>query len=406
MVVFAIDKPCAIVTDVRYRMSVPVIRCLGRRGIKVIAAERESTKPCAALGFYSKYTAGNLLYPAPDSDARGFFDALRRYASGCETPPVIIPVGMDSVLAISENREEVSKWARVAVSDIKSITLANDKSALLELAHGLGVPCPETTRLMQGEDIPNLAGRIKYPAVIKLISGELLGLSPQDRYRIVYDSREFISSYTKMHEVSEYPLVQEYIQGDGYGVSAVFDENHNPVSVFCHRRIREYPVSGGPSSFCVSVWNDELVKYAITILRALEWTGVAMVEFKGSPETGFKLMEINPRFWGSTALSVAAGCDIPFSLYRAALGDKAGVEIKQEYRLNKKVRFILQDLLSFSGYLRIKSNKAGFAAGFVRDLLNPRVSDGVLSLADFKVSYMYLKSALGKRDRIKDRGLL
>lgn len=382
-------------------MSLPVIRSLGKNQIHVITAEREETKSEAALGFYSKYSKETMRYPAPDKDERGFIDALCARAVNCDNKPVILPVGMDSLLALSKNKIIISSHASIAVAELSKINLANDKESVIALAQTLNIPCPDTVRLKENESVSTFAEKLKYPTVIKHTAGELLGLDPQSRYSIVYNSREFAARYSEMHEISPFPLVQEYVPGDGYGVSVVFDLNHNPISVFCHKRIREYPVSGGPSCCCVSIWNDELVEYSLKLLRALDWVGVAMVEFKGSPETGFKLMEINPRFWGSLALTVAAGCDILFSLYRAALGETSSSEISApNYKLNKKMRFILQDLLSFSGYIKIKSNKPKFIWEFTRDLLNPTIRDGVLSLSDINSSRMYLKSALRKRDRI------
>ena len=52
-------------------------------------------------------------------------------------------------------------------------------------------------------------------------------------------------------------------------------------------------------------------------MRALRYTGVAMVEFKVNAKTGeFVLIEINGRFWGSLPLAVAAGANFPLWLYQ------------------------------------------------------------------------------------------
>lgn len=58
------------------------------------------------------------------------------------------------------------------------------------------------------------------------------------------------------------------------------------------------------------------------LLEELEWHGPAMVEFKRDPRDGrFRLVEVDPRFWGSLALPVAAGVDFPYRYYRLARGD-------------------------------------------------------------------------------------
>ena len=327
----------AIVTDVRYRMSLSVIRALGGLGITVDAADLDTTPYEKSLGFYSRYVNNCYHLPLPDSEE--YITELKKICSNDR--PVLLPCGIDSLIKISSSQDIVREFAEIAVPDFSKFNLANDKAALMSYADSIGIPVPKTTTILDGETIDQLAARIDLPVVIKYRAGELLKLDPQNRYTIVHDIDTFKSEFTRMHEVQDHPLVQQYIEGDGFGVSAVFDSEHNPLEVFCHRRIREYPISGGPSSMCVSVWNDELVGYAIKLLKALEWTGVAMVEFKGNAKRGFYLMEINPRFWGSLALAPLSGCNIPYALYRATLGEIAVSSPLPNYKIGKKMQFIL-----------------------------------------------------------------
>lgn len=386
----------ALVTDVRYRMSLPIVRSLGKCGITVDTADLDSTPEKKSLGFASRYANRKLHLPSPDDD--NYISALRNACA--DLRPVIFPVGIASLLAIADARDEVHEFADIAIASPESLALANDKAALMAHAKSIGVPTPYTTTLQDNESISQLASRISYPVVIKYRAGELLGLDPKDRYTIISDADTFIARFSDMHEKQSYPLVQQYIEGDGFGVSAVFDKNHNPLKVFCHKRIREYPISGGPSSMCVSVWEDELVSHATKLLKSLSWVGVAMVEFKGSPEHGFYLMEINPRFWGSLALAPLSGCNIPHALYRAARGELANDVPKPDYKIGKKMQFILQDTLSIPGYLKQSKNKLGLIFSYILDVLNPAVSDGVWSFSDIKSSLRYFSQALKKTDKI------
>ncbi len=387
-----------IVTDVRYRMSLPVIRSLGRAKARITCADRITTKDAAALGFFSKYTHACAHLPAPE-DTEDFMTALISLGAG--NHPVLLPVGIDTLLTLCKNRDAVDAHFSVALPPYESIELANDKYALVRHANAQGVPCPSTAVLRDGEKVSDLAARVAYPAVIKYRAGELLKLDPKDRYCIVKSPDELITKYTMMHERQEYPLVQEYVQGEGFGVSVVMDKAHNPMKVFCHRRLHEYPVSGGPSSLCESAWDSELAQHAVTLLRSLNWEGVAMVEFKGTPQNGYKLMEINPRFWGSLALAPAAGCDIPLSLARVAQGELAECgELKPDYKIGKRLRFALQDTLAFPGYLKRADNKIIFAFKYLFSLIDPRTRDGVFSVSDPLPWIKYLAQAVKKTDKI------
>lgn len=391
-----------IVTDVRYRMSLPVIRALGRNGIPVISAERTVCDKHAALGFYSKYSSKNVLIRDAVQEPQVFLSDLKALSDGQKSRPVIIPVGISSLLTLCEMREEVSEFADTALPPPSSIELANDKSRLIPFAESLGIPVPKTTFLNDGETVDELSLRITYPAVIKLAMGEMLGLSPDERYKIVKTREEFLAQYPRFAGYGGDILVQQYITGDGFGVSAVFDKNSEPLEVFCHRRLREYPASGGPSCFCESANTPELADFAVKLLKALDWVGVAMVEFKGNPDDGFYLMEINPRFWGSSALAPNSGCNIPLALYRAARGEEAQpyTSFTPRYKVGHRMRFLLQDLLSFPAYFKRNRNKLKFTLSFLGGLLNPKISDGVLDIRDIRASVQYLCQALRKTDSI------
>ena len=381
-----------IITDVRYRMSLPIIRSLGRAGKSIICTEPESTSEKAAIGAYSKY-AKALLKTPPPSEEEAFIKSLEEISGG--TKPVLMPVGIDSLLTVCARQDAVSKFARIAVPAIEDITLANNKASLLRHAEELGIPCPRTTSLADGEAIEALAELLEFPVVIKYREGELLHLGAEERYAIAYDKPGFIEIYTRMHSMQEKPIVQEYVTGGGWGVSAVFDKNHNPLKVFCHKRLREYPISGGPSSLCESVWDESLVQYAVKLLRSLNWVGVAMVEFKGTPGN-FKLMEINPRFWGSLALAPLSGCDIAAALFDAASGVTSAGEPKPDYILGKKMRFFFQDAMSvLAGRKRTPASLRSSIKAFL-SLFDLRIRGGVCSASDPKPGLRYLMNVIGK----------
>ena len=71
-------------------------------------------------------------------------------------------------------------------------------------------------------------------------------------------------------------------------------------------------------------------------MKHLNWTGVAMVEYKLDNNGVPVLMEINPKFWGSHDLALACGIDFPQQIIDYLMGNK----IQNNYNLtNKKKRF-------------------------------------------------------------------
>jgi len=79
----------------------------------------------------------------------------------------------------------------------------------------------------------------------------------------------------------------------------------------------------------------------------MKWSGVGMVEFRIDERDGsLKLMEVNPRFWGSLQLSILSGVDFPYMLYRLFMdGD---VEPILDYKEEVYCRWLLPgDILWF-----------------------------------------------------------
>ena len=86
------------------------------------------------------------------------------------------------------------------------------------------------------------------------------------------------------------------------------------------------------------------------LLDALNWHGVAMVEFKREERTGhLYLMEINPKFWGSLDLALASGVNFPVLDVCMALGEDIPysedyqVGLKFYWPLDGEIRHILEN---------------------------------------------------------------
>jgi predicted ATP-grasp superfamily ATP-dependent carboligase len=138
-------------------------------------------------------------------------------------------------------------------------------------------------------------------------------------------------------------IIQDWIPGEGFGYFALFDRGRERAS-FMHRRVREYPVTGGSSTAAESFRDAELARLGKELLSALDWHGVAMVEFKRDVRDGrFKLMEINPKFWGSLDLSIAAGVDFPWLTTQMALGEDYAAD--PDFRAGLRFQWVFDDVL-------------------------------------------------------------
>ncbi len=148
-------------------------------------------------------------------------------------------------------------------------------------------------------------------------------------------------------------VAQENFIGKGAGVQLLASEGEI-LYAFQHIRIHE-PLRGGPSSYRKSVpLNPELLNASKTIIKALNYTGVAMVEFKWHPDSGdWVFIELNARFWGSLPLSIAAGADFPYFLYEMLTTGK------RNFLLTTKKEFIAAICPTISAGLHQTSRPTG-----------------------------------------------
>ena len=365
-----------LVTDVKYRMALAAVRDLAEAGHRVhLLHFGEGTPPA----FSSRYAAGRFTRP----ECRGSLRAAAIYecAAAIGGKPVLFPVGAQSIAALAEAGERDGAFSLCPTPD--ALRFANNKARVAGLARELGIPTPEAFASPEEACLP---------AVVKYRDGEALGLDAPRRYRIAGTRQELEEAFASMSTRAEAggqppPLVQGYVPGDGFGVSAVFDRESRPVNIICHHRLREYPVSGGPSALCETTWEPQLVRWAVSLLQALGWRGVAMAEFKGTPETGFRLLEVNPRIWGSFPLTRAAKTGFSEAVVRAAAGERLPEYTEPGYPLGVRMGFRYSNLAAAVGYG--KRLQLGKAAAAVRDAFT--APDGVFDRSDPRANRAYRK---------------
>jgi predicted ATP-grasp superfamily ATP-dependent carboligase len=346
------------VTDGDQRATLALVRALGREGIPVTVG---NSGPNSLAGS-SRYCARRVCYPSPLEEREGFqaslLDEMRagRYR-------VLFPMTDITMRLVAQMHKALAPMVQVPVSSEEQIDKVQDKRHVLLLAQQLGIACPETSMLHDGESLADVASRVRYPVVIKprfswwLQNGEWASGNVQ----YVHDPQELRAKYHESNLLIPSPLVQEKIEGEGRGVF-LLSWNGELKAAFCHRRLREKPPWGGVSVYRESIpFDQELVRKSFTLLQAIGWQGPAMVEFKVDRRDGEpKLMEVNGRFWGSLQLAVDAGINFPLMFYRLAKGED--VPCQFSYKVGVKSRWLLGDL----DHLLIRLTHSGGANGTSR----------------------------------------
>lgn len=383
-------------TDIHYRMSLALIRDLAQAGVRAVCCEREGVP--APLGFVSKYTDETVLLPR-----EGWVDALYDLcAKLTETEgerPALLPVGAVTLAALSAEWVRFAEVCGLCIPTPEQLDAFNSKEVVARLGERLGVPVPRRFAPQAGEDIPAFFARLPLPCVVKPLCGEKFGLSAAQRYVIARTPEQGAAAFRRFSELTgEPPMVQEYLPGAGLGCSVLAEEG-TVRAALCHRRVREYPVSGGPSSCCVRVDRPDLEEYAARLVAETGYTGLAMFEFKEGADGQPRLLEINPRVWGTFPLTRVSGSGIPLMWY--TLSRNRGNPKKEPVPLppaapfrSCKMQFGASDLMA--GLSWLKRGQPGKALGALGDFLNPAVKDGLWEWGDPRPGLMYYRSLLKK----------
>ena len=266
----------AVITDVHYRMSLALIRDLAEAGIRVVVCENSNSQ--LPLGFYSRYIDQSHLFCSNEYLSE-LYSLCKSIADTEGEKPALLPVGADTIAALADKSisEKFSTVCGLAVPEKETLDLFNDKSSAWKLASELDIPVPATC--LPGESVSEFISSISFPCVVKPVCGEKLGLTAAARYIIAKDFAELEYAYNHFLSLGGEPIVQQYLSGSGIGCSVVSDCG-KIVSSICHRRIREYPIDGGPSSCCEAFRSPLLESYAAKLVSHTRFTGLAMFEFK------------------------------------------------------------------------------------------------------------------------------
>lgn len=313
-----------------------------------------------ALALISRRIARRLNQPA-------IVDALREWLAvldGSEHYDLILCSTEASLLALKSGAVDPALRAKAVLPSEAALDITLDKQRTANFANSLGIKTPRGTLVTRFEDAPEPS----YPMVVKPLRSKIAladgtrSLQP----RVCRDAQERRAAGEAMLPFT--PVVeQEYFRGRGVGIEMLF-EHGKPRWCFAHERIHELPVTGGASSYRRAIEPPpELLTAATKLLVHLHWHGVAMVEFKLADNGDYRLLEINPRLWGSLPLATAAGVNFPLGLLQIALGEP--LEPQPRYRRGMRARNLGADAHWFVQAWKQRRNPLLLAPLRIRDFL-------------------------------------
>ncbi|KKG29105.1 ATP-dependent carboxylate-amine ligase [Methanosarcina mazei] len=245
-----------------------------------------------------------------------------------ENVDVLLPQNTSELLVLSQSKKEFgSIGTNVAVSDKESITIANDKYKLMELAKNIGVPTADFYLVNTFDELIKYATKLGWPekpVVIKPpLSNGMRGVRIIDEsidLKVSLYSEKPTNLYLNMSFLkqilgSSFPdlLVMEYLPNDEYTVDIL---NSGTITVVPRKR----NIIHSGISFESTVEKNELIsQYSIMLAKELKLKYAFGFQFKLDENNVPKLLESNPRVQGTMVLSTFAGANIIYGAVKSAL---------------------------------------------------------------------------------------
>jgi protein-tyrosine-phosphatase/predicted ATP-grasp superfamily ATP-dependent carboligase len=345
-----IRKHRILVLDADMVPALTIARALSRRACVVDVASHTS-RP---LSSYSNAVSACHQYPDPLISPEAFVAWLIEHVDSRHYD-LVIPVTERTLIALSARRALVH-GINVAMPTSHSLDVVLDKSKTMALADTVGVPRPMGMSISSLNELAELQGTLSYPLVLKPARsiGSAEGGATQLQVSYAFSAAELASGCAAALRFGPV-LLQELFPGVGVGIELIARRGKIAYA-FQHLRLHEVPLTGGGSSLRKSEpLAPELLAASERLIEALQWNGVAMVEFKLDLETRrFCLMEINGRFWGSLPLAIAAGADFPSMLLDLELND--AIRPCAPYRNDVYCRLLSRDLQWYEAVLRSEAD--------------------------------------------------
>jgi predicted ATP-grasp superfamily ATP-dependent carboligase len=300
----------ALILDARNaRASLAAARALAADGWTVgIGAPRPD-----GLAAASRRSSAFHPVPRPEDGAEAFAAALGDAVRAGGYDVVFASSDVD-VLALSAARDAIA--AAVPYPPHAVLRRALDKLQLTRAAERAGLRVPRTA-----EDPADLPAT---PVVVKeRIHGDLAAGGPARTTGtdIAGDRDAARAGLAALATGGGAGFVQEIVRGRLVALTVLCDRGPRLVARVQQEALRVWPGDAGTSARARTVRIDEELAAGVErLLSDLGWFGLAQLQFLATPGETPRLIDLNPRFYGSLALAVAAGVNLPALWARLATG--------------------------------------------------------------------------------------
>ncbi|MEQ1906316.1 MAG: ATP-grasp domain-containing protein [Pirellulaceae bacterium] len=330
------------------RVLLAVARGLGRKGIEVHVAWCDPS----SNALKSKYIFRFHVIPSFSMESDDWLKALNRLVRA-ERFDLVMPCNDFAVIPLQNHRDRLADETRWYLINEEAFRIAFDKAETSGLANSLEIKTPreyaindvQIRQLAQQTEVAAIEGqRLHFPIYVKPRSSITQHDVKNKRSAQRIDTPAELAETFRKDCPADGLLIQESFAGVGVGVEVLACKGKILMQLQ-HRRLRE-TIDGGSTYRETIAEIPELSDATLKLVKRLNYTGVAMFEYRYCPDTrDWVFLEINARFWGSLPLAIASGANFPYALYEMLVLHRS--EFDSSYVVGRRCRNLIKDLRAF-----------------------------------------------------------
>lgn len=286
-----------------------IVRNMAENGLCVHSVVRSKSGQSA----WSRYSSSSWILKSQPG-TKGYFEELNEICKRVNAGS-IMPVSEGNHHNLIKNRNLFEPGIHIFSPEKEIFEKATDKDYTHNLCVSLDIPVAKGTtldELMKSKDI-----NLSFPLVLRTRNQNIPEKQAPWKAEYAENQDELNRLYKDVESFADNIIVQEYHRGAEDHIQVLM---HNKEAFMTGEYIGEHhmPLAGGVTVRRRSCFHEKIKKDAVKLLKALDYEGIAGVQFHYDEENeSYIFLEINPRFIGGTPTLIMAGFDSAYLLWQS-----------------------------------------------------------------------------------------
>lgn len=311
-------RPPALILG-SWSQSLCFARSLGRRGVPLLILDS-----VRFLGGYTRHAAFLQLRP-PDECPADWLEVFEYLGVRLPRRAALFVMSDPLCRLVARHQRDLASAFSFVMPEPAVVELILDKRNQYSRAQQLGIPIPKTFFPDSVHEAKKVAAEVAYPCLLKPNTSYLGIPRLGNKVWVIHSADEMVDAFARATTSEARFMIQEIVPGDCTTIVVYlgfWDQQGRERLEHVAIKLREYPPRYGTGSFFVTADVPQVVESSRRVLRAFNYRGFVGVEMKRDARDGiYRLIEINPRAESLTAITVAAGVDLPWLAYQYLNGN-------------------------------------------------------------------------------------